>query len=162
MAKQAKTSKAKAKADVQEIPTNSKGFRKSYSAGVVGWQVYLEAMRMHVNINQYGAGISAPKALIDYTQAGFKAQRKFLADNKVKIPRKLDGRLTMAEKNNHPSFASDTADYAKSLRKLVDLYDNKHLDAKGKGMIKTACQSALKSAKAKITNRLKKRINDMV
>ena len=162
MATAKKATAKKAAIEKTEIATNSKGFRKSYEAGVVGWQVYLEGMRFFVNVNQYAAGISAPKTLIDITQVGFKAQRAYLVTNKIKIPRKLNGRLEKAEKNNHPSFNESTADFAKSLRKLVDLYDSKHADKKAKSLIKSACATALASTKkAKITNRLKKRIADM-
>lgn len=157
MAKSQKSDKAKDKAN--EIPTNSKGFRKSYESGVVGWQVYLQSMRYFVNVNQYASAISADKKLIDYTLTGIKQQQKILADNKVKIPARLASRLALAEKSNHPSFNESTADFAKGLRKLVDLYDIS--DNTGKGLIKTACKSAVKSDKAKITNRLRKRIADM-
>ena len=154
MADKAKKSPAKV-----EVATNSKGFRKSYDAGVVGWQVYLTGMRFYVNVNQYASAVSAPKALIDYTLKGMVKQRKFLTDNKVKIPGRLASRLLIAEKSNHTSYKSTTADYAKGLRKLVDLHAL--ADKAGQSLIKTACQKAVSGAGVKVTNRLKKRIVDM-
>lgn len=152
--------KAKKTTAKTEIPTTSKGFRKSYDSGVVGWQVYLTGMRFFVNVNQYASAISAPKALIDYTLKGMVKQRKFLTDNKVKIPGRLASRLLVAEKSNHTSYKSTTADYAKGLRKLVDLHAM--ADKPGQSLIKTACQKAVAGAGVKVTNRLKKRIADMV
>jgi hypothetical protein len=151
--------KAKAKIDDSKIATNSKGFRKTYDAGVVGWQVFLTGMRYFVNVNQYASAISAKKTLIDYTLKGMVDQRKFLAENKIKIPGRLASRLLMAEKSNHASYNESTADYAKGLRKLVDLYDLS--DKTGKLLIKSACQIAVKADKVKATNRLRKRIADM-
>ena len=148
------------KVDKIEVATNSKGFRKSYDSGVVGWQVYLTGMRFYVNVNQYASAVSAAKALIDYTLKGMVNQRKFLADNKVKIPGRLASRLLVAEKSNHTSYKSTTADYAKGLRKLVDLHAL--ADKPGQSLIKTACQKAVAGAGVKVTNRLKKRIADMV
>lgn len=149
----------KAKKDKVDISTNSKGFRKSYESGVVGWQVFLTGMRYFVNVNQYASAISAPKVLIDYTLKGMVNQRKFLADNKVKIPARLSSRLLIAEKSNHTSYKSTTADYAKGLRKLVDLYALS--DKTGQSLIKTACQKAVTGTGVKVTNRLKRRIADM-
>ena len=149
----------KGKGEKNEITTNSKGFRKSYNDGVVGWQVYLSSMRFFVNVNQYASAISADKKLIDYSLKGITAQKAYLAKNKVKIPARLASRLSMAEKSNHPPYNESTADFAKGLRKLVDLYDI--ADKNGQSLIKSACQKAIKSDKAKVTNRLKKRIADM-
>ena len=123
-----------------EIPTTSKGFRKSYDNGVVGWQVYLANMRFYVNVNQYASAVSADKKLIDYTLKGIANQTKYLADNKVKIPARLASRLDLAKKANHPSFNESTADYAKGLRKLVDLYEM--ADKTGQDLIKSACTKA--------------------
>ena len=142
-----------------EISTNSNGFRKSYESGVVGWQVYLTGMRYFVNVNQYASAISADKKLIDYTLKGIGKQIKYLADNKVKVPARLASRLAMAQKSNHASYNESTADYAKGLRKLVDLYDLS--DKTGKVLIKSACVKGIKGGKVKATNRLKKRIADM-
>jgi hypothetical protein len=142
-----------------EIPTTSKGFRKSYDSGVVGWQVYLAGMRFFVNVNQYASAVSADKKLIDYSLKGIAAQTKHLADNKIKVPGRLASRLAMALKANHPSYNSTTADYAKGLRKLVDLYAT--ADKSGQPLIKSACKKALAGNKVKATNRLKKRIADM-
>lgn len=142
-----------------EIPTTSKGFRKSYNNGVVGWQVFLQGMRFFVNVNQYASAVSADKRLIDYTLKGIGQQTKYLADNKIKIPARLASRLDLAKKANHPSFNESTADYAKGLRKLVDLYET--ADKTGRTLIKSACIKALKSTKVKATNRLRKRIADM-
>jgi hypothetical protein len=147
------------KIDKIEIATNSKGFRKSFDKGVVGWQVYLVGMRYFVNVNQYASAISAPKTLIDYTLKGMVNQRKFLAENKITIPARLASRLLIAEKSNHTSYKSTTADYAKGLRKLVDLYTLS--DKAGQSLIKTACKKAVIVTGVKVTNRLKKRITDM-
>jgi len=142
-----------------EVATNSKGFRKSYEAGVVGWQVYLSGMRFFVNLNQYASAISADKKLIDLSLKGIAGETRYLSDNKVKIPARLASRLAMALKANHPSFNESTADYAKGIRKLVDLYAL--ADSSGQELIKGAVTAALKSDNVKATNRLKKRISDM-
>jgi hypothetical protein len=142
-----------------DIPVNSKGFRKSYSDGVVGWQVYLANMRFFVNVNQYASAVSADKKLIDYTQKGIVEQTKYLAENKVKVPARLASRLDLAKKAKHPSFKGNTADFAKGLRKLVDLYET--ADKTGQALIKSACLKALKTPNVKATNRLRKRIADM-
>ena len=142
-----------------EIATNSKGFRKSYHAGVVGWQVYLQGMRFFVNVNQYASAISADKKLIDMSIKGISDQTKYLDDNKIKVPGRLASRLAMAIKANHPSFNESTADFAKGLRKLVDLYVM--ADTSGQALLKAACQKAVAGGKVKATNRLKKRIADM-
>ncbi|MHC4316623.1 MAG: hypothetical protein ACYSW3_29625 [Planctomycetota bacterium] len=151
------------KTDGKGYETNSKGFRKGYDEGVKGWQVFLEAMRMHVNINQYASAISADKALIDYTLKGIAKEDKELATQDIKVPKKLACRRAMALKATHPSFNDANPGYAKALRNLVTLYDNKHIDKTGKSLISKACAKALKSAsaKAKITNRLRKQISEL-
>lgn len=147
----------------EKHPSNSKGFRKSYHKGVVGWQIYLEPLRMFVNINQYASAISAPKALIDYTLKGIVGQTKYLSidlDPPVTIPCKLGGRKALAEKNGHPSYADKSADFGKALNMLVVLHGNKHMDTKGKALIKSACNNALSKASkdVNVTGRLRKKV----
>ena len=148
-------------------PKNSKGFRKSFDGGVVGWQVYLQAMRMFVNINQYGSAISADKKLIDYTLKGIAMQDKYLAIEckpPIRVPSKLAGRRAMALKASHPSFNDTHVEYAKALRELVGLYKNRHATKECQSLIKLACQNAVRKAsdKARLTNRLRKNILDLV
>ncbi len=147
----------------EKHPSNSKGFRKSYTKGVVGWQIYLEPLRMFVNINQYASAVSADKKLIDYTLKGIAIETEHLTkklDPPITIPSKLAGRRVMALKGSHPSFNDSNTDWSKAINMLTTLHDNKHIDKAGKVLVKAACKKAVMAAssKANLTNRLKKRI----
>jgi len=146
-----------------DIKTNSKGYRKNYKAGVVGWQVFLVPLRWYVNLSQHaraiGTSIDMQKMAVD----GIKRQEVFLEKQLVKIPSKLSGRRTLALKNGFTQEEIATSDFFKSVNKFIDLVNGADVEAK-KSMV-TALTTVYKTLKAsgdKIPSRLTKRLDNIV
>ena len=154
---------AAAKKDkTKEVPVNSKGFRKNYKSGVVGWQVMLKQMRFFVNLNQHAKGIGASSGLLKASTDGIKNQDKVLAKQLVKVPARLAKRRVMALKNGMVQHESGTSDFFKELRKFTDLI--LIADKKVKTMMVkdlTVIVNALNKAKEKIPGRLNKKIKTL-
>jgi len=150
---------AKGKGKEQEIPVNSKGNRKNYKKGVVGWQQYLANMRFFVNLAQHASGIGTSKGLLDIAKNGIIEQEKELAKQLVKVPARLFKRKELAKKDGMPQHELETSDYFKELRKFVELLEKADTDCK-KTMLSELAKvyETLTSANCKVPSRLNKKV----
>ena len=154
---------AEIKKDQDKVAVNSKGFRKNYKSGVVGWQVMLKQMRFFVNLNQHAKGIGASSGLLKTSTDGIKSQDKVLAKQLVKVPARLAKRRVMALNNNMPQHETATSDFFKELRKFTDLIliaDKKVKTIMVKDLI--AIVKTLNAAKEKVPGRLNKKIKEVI
>jgi len=145
-----------------EVPTNSKGFRKNYQQGVVGWQQFLAPLRAMVNLSQHATAVGASKSIMDLAAQGIERETKSLAKSKVKIPKRLAGRLELAKSKKFTQAESATSDYFKSLRKLVDLAEK--ADTATKKVLITEIDTIagnLQNQSVKIPGRLHKKIENL-
>ena len=151
------------KDQAKDVPVNSKGFRKNYKSGVVGWQVMLKSMRFFVNLNQHAKGIGASSGLLNTSINGIKSQDKVLAKDLVKVPVRLAKRRVMALNNNMPQHETATSDFFKELRKFTDLI--LIADKKVKALMINDLKLTIKdltAKKEKIPGRLSKKINNLI
>ena len=152
----------KTKDQTKEVSVNSKGFRKNYKAGVVGWQVMLSEMRFFVNLNQHAKGIGTGKALLDCSIKGIKDQDSVLAKSLVKVPARLAKRRSIALKNGMVQHERGTSDFFKAMRKFCELTLNADKTIKAV-MLKdlSVIVDKLNKAKEKIPGRLSKKIKGL-
>jgi hypothetical protein len=124
-------------------------YRANYYGGNVGWQDYLRACRMVLNLTEYAIRIGADDSIVSKLMADLDAAETALNNARVHIPSDMTTRIMAirAGLNENPVNSPDYHFALKKLSGLVKFVEDKTLATKLAGEV-LAARKALQTVKA--------------